>query len=741
MTTDHPDTEPTRVDAPLGRGVQIGSDNTQINYFAARSSPSWPHQVGVVPPRAHCYQARAEVTRLAAAIEGGRTAVLSGLGGVGKTQVAAELARDSLRRGQVDLVVWATVASPEAVIARYAQADTELQGVEDTDSRRAADRFLAWLATTGCRWLVVLDDVVGPAVLSALWPPLTPTGRTVVTSRRRDAALAGDGRQLIEFAPFDPGRAVAYLEARLVGQPDRLRGVEGLCSALGYLPIALAQASAYLLDSPGSGDCAAYRDRITDRRRPLADSMPETGHLPDQHRETVAAIWALSIEHADELRPVGVARPLLEIAALLDPNGIPVEALTAPPISEHLRKAGRPVDAEDITGALHALHRLSLVTVDNAAVVRVHALVQRATRDRTSRARLTTAARAVSDALLAVWPDTENVPSYSQLLRANADALYGCTGDVLLLAGGGGVLDRAASSLAVSGQVSAALAAFEALVAETARVLGPRHLSTFTARHSLAHWRGEAGDPRAAVATADALLADVVPVVGADHLLTLTVRHTLAYWRGESGDYRGAVAATEVLLSDVLRVLGPDHLEALTTRRTLARWRGETGDHEAAVVELNALVTDARRVLGPDHPETLVARRSLAHRRGKAGDPDGAVAALQTLLSDVSPTLGPDHVETLLTRLDLAYWQGEAGESGGALAATETLLADMMRVLGPNHPEVLTARSYLARWRGDVGDVRRATEETEALLADLRRVLGPDHPLTLSTRRVSGRPD
>ncbi|MCW2144252.1 hypothetical protein BXY51_008858 [Actinoplanes cyaneus] len=153
------------------KGMQVGDGNTQTNTFNYHGAPpavSWPHQVGVVPPRAASYQSRTEAAHLAAALKAGRTAVLtqilSGLGGIGKTQLAADLARQSLHDGRVDLLVWAVATSPEAVIARYAQADTDLHGREDSDPRRGADRFLAWLATTDRRWLVVLDDL---AVMSS----------------------------------------------------------------------------------------------------------------------------------------------------------------------------------------------------------------------------------------------------------------------------------------------------------------------------------------------------------------------------------------------------------------------------------------------------------------------------------------------------------------------------------------------------------------------------------------------
>ncbi len=50
----------------------------------------------------------------------------------------------------------------------------------------------------------------------------------------------------------------------------------------------------------------------------------------------MAAAWSLSIDHADQLRPTGLARPMLQLAAFLDPNGIPASALASRPALEYL---------------------------------------------------------------------------------------------------------------------------------------------------------------------------------------------------------------------------------------------------------------------------------------------------------------------------------------------------------------------------------------------------------------------
>ncbi|WP_326560211.1 FxSxx-COOH system tetratricopeptide repeat protein [Micromonospora sp. NBC_01796] len=705
------------VDAGAALGVQIGDGGFQTNLFvAARPPVTWPCRVGVVPPAADCFQDRPVEAADTDGSVGEPVAgvrVLVGLGGVGKTQVAAQLARHAWREGAVDLLVWITAGSRDSIVAGYAGAAAEVLPGERTGADADADRFLAWLAQTDRRWLIVLDDLSDPADLRGLWPPQPVGGHTLVTTRRRDTALGGSGRRLVEVGLFTPDQATRYLTAK-TGRYDEAEQARLLAADLGYLPLALAQAAAYLVDR-GLG-FADYRRRLVDARRRLPELLPEPGALPDDHRETVAATWALSVELADRLHPPGLARAMLHLLSLLDPNGIPAAVLTTEVALDHLRQARpveyageRAVDAEDARDALYGLHRVNLISFDPAQAgraIRVHGLVQRATREQLTPEQLRRAARTLADALCRTWPEIERESALGQVLRANVETLDGHAGPLLWDPEPHPLLWRAGRSLSESGLGADALTYWQRL-----------------------HDRAEAR-------------------LGADHADTLTVRHHLAYALGQGGDPAAAEAAYERLLADRLRVDGPDNRETLVCRGNLANWRGTAGDPWRAAREFGEVLADLLRLLGPDHVDTLNARHNLAFWRGRAGDPAGALVAFEQLLEDLSRVRGPDHPNTLNTRYNVAFWRGLAGDPAGAREASALLLADRLRVLGPDHPSTLTTRYNLARWRGEAGDPAGAVAELEELLVDRIRVLGDDHLHTDRTRtrlaywraRVGGAP-
>ncbi|WP_331762170.1 tetratricopeptide repeat protein [Streptomyces anulatus] len=741
---------------------------------APREPAPWPHQVGAIPAAAQSFQHRTEANRLREAVEGGGTAVLSqvltGMGGVGKTQLAADYARTAQGEGNLDVLVWITASDRSSAVSGYAQAGIELCRADPDDPEQAARTFLAWLAPKAgqqpCRWLIVLDDVADPNDLIghpenpgnhfSLWPPASPHGQTLLTTRRRDAALFGQDRRRIDVGLFTPAESAAYFTAALHAQhrADPEDQITALAAELGHLPLALAQAAAYLLDAGITA--AGYRDLLADRATHLADLAPDS--LPDEQATALAAAWSLSLDRADSLRPAGLARPMLHLASLLDANGIPQTVLTSEPARLYLvahrtatdpgptrpaepwqsgPEKPSPVTVPEAVGALRSLHRLSLISHDPSTphpTVRVHQLIQRTTRDTHAPDQHHEVARTTADALTETWPEIERDADLGQALRASTAALIRHAENALYRPDAHEVLHRLGESLSGSGQVTAANNYYEHFADTVCRHLGPDHPDTIATRSILASSRGEAGDVAGAVEASADLLEHMVRVLGPDHPSTLITRSNLAHWRGEAGDVAGAMEAFADLLADQVRVLGPDHPNTLITRNNLTQWRGEAGDVAGAMEASADLLADQVRVLGPDHPNTLITRSNLAHWREKAGDAAGAMEAFVDLLERMERVLGPDHPNTLTTRNNLANSRGEAGDVAGAMEASADLLADQVRVLGPDHPNTIATRNSLAYWRGEAGDAAEAAEAFADLLADQVRVLGPDHPDTLATR-------
>jgi Tetratricopeptide repeat len=725
-----------------------------------------PIEVGSAPPIPAGFQPRlVDRTRLDTAWhhgdpsgpDRGLVQLLTGDGGVGKTQLAA----DAHRTSTALMKLWIPATSLDLIVAGYAQAARQLRlASADEPDPEAADQFRVWMRGPGrsVDWILVLDDLdLTPAEVAPWWPPSdTPaphgTHRVVVTLRRRDSYTSPD-RIRVPLDVYSHEDAVAYLTDRIGPElggrvpAAALYRAGDLVEALQRHPVALAQAASVIVnDTDGSHwTCARYLEAFRDQSVAIEQLFPDTAVLEPGAR-TVITTWTIAIDRAT--RDISHAARVADLTAYIDPEGAPEEIFTTSPALDYIIRrdeaASRAEKESWVRTALAALARYGLITLVPDAgprALRVHNLAQLAARTRIPD---TTAVRkTLAHALLEVWPDPEKDPAWAAILRANSIVLYRNWPELLADREAKIVLYRIGRSLAETANLSAGNKFGAQMLADCLRVLGPDHPDTLVTRHNLASWRGQAGDPAGAAAALEDLLADQLRILAPDDPDTLTIRHDLAYWRAQAGDRAAAAAALEDLLADQLRVLGPDHPGTLATRHDLASWRGQAGDPAGAAAALEDLLAVQLRVLSPDHLGALATRHDLASWRGQAGDPAGAAAALEDLLADLLRVLSPDHPYALTTRYSLAHWRWQAGDPAAAAAALEDLLADQLRVLGPDHPQTLATRHSLAHWRGQAGDPAAAAAALEDLLADRLRVLGPDHPNTLATRHslVSWRGD
>ena len=544
---DTPDNEPFSV-----KGVQV-------NYFLGvpdipvTRRVNWPIQVGAVPSLADSFQSRIrEAAMLVEAMHtdraGAVTQVVSGMAGVGKSQLAAAYARESLAAGWLQLIVWATATSREAILASYAETAVQLGYTGRGGAEEAASWFLDWLQTSERDWLIVLDNLTDPYDLRGLWPD-GPRGQTLVTTRRRDVILSGRERQRIDVSVFSADEARAYLAEKIGAdaKSDRMQQADELAADLGYLPLALAQAAAFIVDRGET--CAGYRARLIDRRRHLSDLFPADA-LADDYLQTISATWSMSVEAADQMAPMGLSRPLLQVISVLDPNGVPIDIVETDAVVEYVSanlaalkgEAGSSIvtiSGRDCSDALINLVRMSLISVasfEGSRTVLVHALFQRATIENLSSSQLKTAIRAAADGLEQIWLDVERDFVRGRLLQENAQVLARRQVGALWDPEGHPLLLRTGRDLGESGLVSAAVSYWAMLAEDGERILGPDHPQALDARGNLAYWRGEAGDPAGAAAAFEQLLSDQLRVLGPDHPQTLTTRHNLARWRGEAGE-------------------------------------------------------------------------------------------------------------------------------------------------------------------------------------------------------------
>ena len=649
-----------------------------------------------------------------------RIVVLYGLSGAGKSSVAVEYAYRHLAEVRL---AWQFAAADPAVLADgFGELAAQL-GVRDfLVTRDWVATVHGVLAQYPARWLLVFDNAADTASVAEFLPPAGP-GRVLVTSQNP----AWQTGQTLEVPVLRPEVAADFL-VQSTGDPDR-QAAEDLAKELDGLPLALAQAAAYM---QVTGDrLGEYLESFRQRR---TDMLARGASI--RHGKTVASTWALAFGRLQQDIPAAVG--LLRLMAYCAPEAIPLRLLlqTGPELAEQLSREVAPLLApllaDQLTAkdAIAALRRYSLVTHVGEGLWSVHRLVQAVTADQMPAGLASQWRQAAAALIEAEIPGDPQLPAtwptYAALVphaRAVLDLTSGGMWQIARYLGFSGSYPAARD---LSRQITDAYTEDEAY--------GPEHPKTLAARRDLAGWTGRAGDAAGARDQFAALLPIIERVLRPEHPDTLVTRHELAVWTGEAGDAAGARDQLAALLPIRERVLGPEDPHTLATRGNLARWTGEAGDAAEGRDQYAALLPIIERVLRPEHPRTLAARGNLARWAGLAGDPAAARDQYAALLPELGERLGPEHPDTLTARHELAYWTGQAGDAAGARDQFAALLPVRERVLGPEHPDTLGDRAHLAYWTGQAGDAAAARDQTAALLPARERVSGPEHPDTVGDR-------
>ena len=280
-----------------------------------------------------------------------RIQIIYALGGVGKTTTALEYAYRCVENKKYQSVFWISADNEDILLSGFKQvaeaiglenlglssAKSNKQEDEESDRSIYKQQVFNWLKQEeNGSWLIVYDNADDSTVGSAQkWLrrlfPEGEHGRILITSR------SAYWKNRSDYAPillpyFNENDALTFLEKRLeipiIDTPEE-EIVKELASELGYFPLALEQASAYIRNH--DNNIQNFLDRFKKRRLLILDKYsPETGPYGDENSNkerqdhlTVGTTWILNFEQISEVSRA--ASELLEIAAFLYPDNIPLQ--------------------------------------------------------------------------------------------------------------------------------------------------------------------------------------------------------------------------------------------------------------------------------------------------------------------------------------------------------------------------------------------------------------------------------
>ncbi|GGS93320.1 hypothetical protein GCM10010222_38590 [Streptomyces tanashiensis] len=626
--------------------VVTGDFSTQVEHgvLLPAESLSVPAS-GLVhlPERTALFVGRAgELARLDAGAPSG-VQVLCGLGGIGKSTLAAHWAA-----GRIDdhhPVWWITAETAGELDAGLAALARAMQpayvGVLPEDALR--ERALQWLAAHD-HWLLVLDNVSDPADVKPLLARAT-RGRVLITSRR--ATGWQDLAETIAVPELDPEEAAALFARVCPGD-----GVAEVCAELGHLPLALRQAAAYCSEAGISP--RAYLDLLA---RYPAETYALTAEGGETGR-TVARVWQVTL---DRLADTPLAGRILGVLAWWASEGIPRRLL---------EPLGSPLE---VTEAIRRLRAHSMIALDGDSLS-VHRVVQAVVR-------AGGAGREEAGALLVdvmrAHPPLDEVranPRAWQLIAAQAEALARYTEPGEDTADWAVLFEWAGLLFGVDAEERTFFLFGRALLGY-ARLHGAKDNRTLAVMRSLTMVAQRVED----VPTPhEELLALHISAFGPDDPRTIEARGCLAEVLLESSRGR-AVELLRENLDRAVRSLGEDAPVALKARCDLI---AAGSDPSVAADDLELLHAHARGVLPEGDRLIRMIEVSLLSALWDAGRTERALEFTEAAAEETRARLGATHPDTLTKRGYHAVALAKSGDVECARRLARTLLHDCQSTLG-----------------------------------------------------------
>jgi hypothetical protein len=260
---------------------------------------------------------------------------LTGMGGVGKTQIAAHFAHD--RRDEYSAVLWASAASQETLVSDFAAIAglLNLPEKDEKDQALAVAAVKRWVEANG-GWLLIVDNAGDLAAVHG-FIPRAAKGHVLLTTQ---AQATGDIQaiRILDMLPED-GALLLLRRAKIIKADAPLTAAAARGTALhisrelGGLPLALDQAGAYI-EETGCG-LPSYLDLYLGRR---AELLRRRGGIGPPHPESVATTFALSFEKvAAQVMP-----PLIYSASALSSTLTPFRKKSSPRVRRNSDRISAP---------------------------------------------------------------------------------------------------------------------------------------------------------------------------------------------------------------------------------------------------------------------------------------------------------------------------------------------------------------------------------------------------------------
>jgi tetratricopeptide (TPR) repeat protein len=654
---------------------------------------------------------------------------ISGLGGIGKTQIAVEYAYRY--RKEYRYILWAQADSYELLTSDYVAIASLLNlrdaNIQDQDVTVKAVKY--WLETNR-DWLLILDNVEDIGTASEFIPSEVK-GHLLITTRAHATGIVARSLSIDKMEPAE-GALFLLRRAKIIAQDadletasdrDRTKAEE-ISTEVDGLPLALDQAGAFIEEVPTN--LTEYIELYKSQGSILRQ---QRGDVTVDHPESVAVTFALSFEKvASENKE---SADILCICAFLAPDAIPEEIFTeaASVLGKFLKSL--PFDPTKLTETIKVAGKYSLLRRNpDAKTLSIHRLVQAVLRDRMDIAQqLTWATMAVAFVNFAfpkvAFSTTSKCERLLPHVFVSAENIkywnFTFPGAIELLTHAGAYLSEHARHSEAESLCSYALKITEeayptihSLRATAVNVLGMVYLA-----------QGRYQDSEHLLQQALEISEKLFDVN--DYRIALCLNNLGEVYRYQ-GKYKEAVSIYEQAIDILEKVDSPKDEHLVVVFNNLAEVYRIQGKYLESKAYYEKALAIAERALEPTHPQQSTCINNLANLYRIQGQYSLAEDLYRRAIEIFENAMGENHhgLATLLNNLgEILFQQGKYTEAETYLKRAEAI--DEM-VLGPHHPALAQELNNLALVYAAQDMDDKAEELYKQAITIWEQALGSEHP-------------
>ncbi|KAF8128828.1 P-loop containing nucleoside triphosphate hydrolase protein [Mycena galopus ATCC 62051] len=610
--------------------------------------------------------------------------VLYGLGGAGKTQIALKFIDEFTSFTNRLLVDASSTETIETGLKNIALAKQIGNSSQDG---------LRWLASQHEAWIMFLDNADNPKINLNQFFPKCNHGNVIITTRNPNLKIYG-AHSLV--SDLDESDAIALLLKSAMQDntlPNELLAAE-IVKVLWYLPLAIVQAGAFILES---GSLDTYLALYSKSRAKLLSNKPTLSH--DDYAWTVYTTWQMSFDKLSQ-----PAAMFLQLCSFLHRDGISEDIFSRAASSliqdqfEH-----KPKKLQKLKAKFRRLWAASqILPKNNTSKTREFLslfLGPNGEWDSASFVKVTKEIMAYSlinfnieQKSLSIHP---LVHEWSQKTLADPDLARSCMGEILEMS----ILaipykDLELTSLRLVSHVDSLVQAMSIEV------------SKFGLQYAILYYH--AGWLTAAQGLGEFVVQKLQKLHGDDHGDTLWAMNNLALTYCDLGQFQEAEKLQLVVLEKRRKLLGDDHLDTLWVMNNLANTYHNLGRFQEAEKLQLVVLEKQRKLLGDDHLKTLSAMNNLAATYDNLGRFSEAEKLKVVVLEKRRKFLGDNHPKALGAMNNLGCTYHCLGQLENAEELQAVAVEKQRKLFGDNHPD---SQQYM---RNLAQTYRRLDKQTEA---------------------------